>query len=413
MRPRFVRRLPALAVGIVLAATLVVPESAANAAEANGLRCNASSSTDGFRIGWLDGPDKADRYVVERMAFGRTHWRGRASGEESSFQDGPAPKGSASMRYWVKALDRKRRVIEQAECTMLGSLHCWSSNAAGGGVEVRWQGLSADDNTDVIIRRSVREGQAPWWRARLSAEFATGSFYDRPSPTGWAKYQLVLRRDKRVIEVSDCEPPDCRIVRQVEKPTAAQTVKTLRPVEGQAVEVDPESGLSPAGLGYQDPDGMIWFIASRNGSRHDHVVVRQDPASGVLLIGPGVTINDPTNWLIVTKSRVLIGISGKGSYGSVVDVIVNKGEIEIRRATELAKGTSILESADGALLVYGTIHNVSGLQYVPIGATKAVWLESPNDQGLVGIHDLTFGPGNTVFYTRQGQWFLADLSCHA
>lgn len=372
------------------------------------LRCSVGARSTGFDVSWSNTGAESARFVIERRAFGTIHWRGRTPGTTKSFVDGPAPTGSSSLTYWVKALDRKGQVLDRAECSFRTGARCWTSAAEGPGVEVRWDELYSFGELDVVVRRAVRPGQLPWWRAKVVSSFDAGTYYDTPSPTGWAQYQIVVKRNGRVVGVSNCEPSSCHSVSPTAEPTDDQISQRTPEVLGSALSLPPGSGISSSGPGFLGQDGGLWFIGATEGGLH---VVRQDQSTGEFFIGPSLDHEAEPN-MRATQRRVYVSFSGKGTYGHTSQVNFDEATGEIT-FSGIGEGTRIIEAADGALTVSGVIHNVSGLQYVPAGGDSGVWIDGPNGDEAISIRNLTFGTDHRLFFTRHGDWYVADMRCYA
>lgn len=190
-----------LGVLILLVVTLAAPSREA-AAQGGTLRCSFTTTASGYDVTWDSQVDNADRFVIERYATRRYWWRGSSDSENGTFQDGPAPRGSASMAYRVVAKDSAGKALKTADCSNGGSpgFHCSAALQTDGTYVINWNTRAGGNDTDYVVRRQVRPRSTFYWRMLATGNRAT----DSASPTGEATYRVLARSSGVITANSLC-----------------------------------------------------------------------------------------------------------------------------------------------------------------------------------------------------------------
>lgn len=190
---------------MILCALTAGPASAANgiatALSQSTQSCSTQATGDGFVVNWQSSVD-ADRFIVERYAFSRFWWRGRSADASSTFTDGAAPKGAASITYRVVAKSNQGATIATIPCPLQSSpnFSCTVTKRPDGTFSVEWSAQSSDQDNDIVVRRSVQPGGTEYWRTQTT----DADFTDSASPTGQASYVLYARVNNRISVYTSC-----------------------------------------------------------------------------------------------------------------------------------------------------------------------------------------------------------------
>ena len=207
IQKRFRRAFAVLVITLATIAGIVGTPSPAVSAQT--LTCSFTATGNGFRVQW-DSTLHADRIVIERYALNRFWWRARSDQMSSQFDDGPAPRGGASMQYRVKAKNASGQIIQQTDCSLINTsgFSCNASLLPDGSYQIASDGQPAGLGVDFVVRRQVSDGGPFYWRQRTDSVDAI----DSSSPTDQANYQVLARIDRRISAIANCggdiiEPP--------------------------------------------------------------------------------------------------------------------------------------------------------------------------------------------------------------